>query len=104
MLREALRIELVRSAFKKRKTYDVIAGVISMIKIKNEDVEFLKKYIFDNDTEKLDKLLNSKNINDLLIELNDWLAFEGFDKNYNLNKIGLRVQEIYDYVYINNDM
>lgn len=30
-----------------------------MIKIKNEDVEFLKKYIFDNDTEKLDKLLNS---------------------------------------------
>lgn len=51
-----------------------------MIKIKNEDVEFLKKYIFDNDTEKLDKLLNSKNINDLLIELNDWLAFEGFDK------------------------
>ncbi len=104
MLREALRIELVRSAFKKRKTHDVIARVISMIKIKNEDVEFLKKYIFDNDTEKLDKLLNSKNINDLLIELNDWLAFEGFDKNYNLNKVGLRVQEIYDYVYINNDM
>lgn len=104
MLREALRIELVRSAFKKRKTHDMIAGVISMIKIKNEDVEFLKKYIFDNDTEKLDKLLNSKNINDLLIELNDWLAFEGFDKNYNLNKVGLRVQEIYDYVYINNDM
>lgn len=104
MLREALRIELVRSAFKKGKTYDVIAGVISMIKIKNEDVEFLKRYIFDNDTEKLDKLLNSKNINDLLDELDNWLAFEGFDKNYNLNKIGLRVQEIYDYVYINNDM
>lgn len=75
-----------------------------MIKIKNEDIEFLKKNIFDNDTEKLDKLLNSKNINDLLDELDNWLAFEGFDKNYNLNKIGLRVQEIYDYVYINNDM
>lgn len=77
-------------------------GVISMIKIKNEDVEFLKKYIFDNDTEKLDKLLNSKNINDLLDELNEWLAFEGFDKNYNLNKVGLRVQEIYDYIYAYN--
>ena len=74
-----------------------------MIKIKNEDVEFLKKYIFDNDTEKLDKLLNSKNINDLLDELNYWLTFEGFDKNYNLNKLGLRVQEIYDYVYANNE-
>lgn len=74
-----------------------------MIKIKNEDVEFLKKYIFDNDTEKLDRLLNSKNINDILDELNEWLAFEGFDKNYNLNKTGLRVQEIYDYVYANNE-
>lgn len=102
MLRKALRIELVRSAFKKGKTYDVIAGVTSMIKIKNEDVEFLKKYIFDNDTEKLDKLLNSKNINDLLDELDNWLAFEGFDKNYNLNKLGLRVQEIYDYIYAYN--
>lgn len=104
MLREALRIELVRSAFKKGKTYDVIAGVISMIKIKNEDVDFLKKFVFKEEPEKLEKLIASDISNDLLIELNDWLAFEGFDKNYNLNKIGLRVQEIYDYVYINNDM
>lgn len=81
----------------------MIAGVILMVKIKNEDVEFLKKNIFDNDTEKLDKLLNSKNINDLLDELNYWLTFGGFDKNYNLNKLGLRVQEIYDYVYANNE-
>ena len=74
-----------------------------MVKIKNEDIEFLKKHIFSNDAEKLDKLLNSKNINDLLDELDNWLAFEGFDKNYNLNKLGLRVQEIYDYVYANNE-
>ncbi len=73
-----------------------------MIKIKNEDVEFLKKHIFNADIEKLDKLLSSKKINDLLDELNEWLAFEGFDKNYNLNKLGLRVQEIYDYVYAYN--
>lgn len=104
MLREALRIELVRSAFKKRKTYDVIAGVILMVKIKNEDVDFLKKFVFKEEPEKLEKLIASDISDDLLIELNDWLAFEGFDKNYNLNKIGLRVQEIYDYVYINNDM
>ena len=78
-------------------------GVISMVKIKNEDIEFLKKHIFNDDTEKLDKLLNSKNINDILDELDNWLAFEGFDKNYNLNKVGLRVQEIYDYVYANNE-
>ena len=74
-----------------------------MIKIKNEDVDFLKKFVFKEEPEKLEKLIASDISNDLLIELNDWLAFEGFDKNYNLNKIGLRVQEIYDYVYANNE-
>ena len=82
----------------------MIAGVISMIKIKNEDVDFLKKFVFKEEPEKLEKLIASDISDDLLIELNDWLAFEGFDKNYNLNKVGLRVQEIYDYVYNNNDM
>ena len=75
-----------------------------MIKIKNEDVDFLKKFVFKEEPEKLEKLIASDISDDLLIELNDWLAFEGFDKDYNLNKVGLRVQEIYDYVYINNDM
>lgn len=74
-----------------------------MIKIKNEDVDFLKKFVFKEEPEKLEKLIASDISDDLLIELNDWLAFEGFDKNYNLNKIGLRVQEIYDYVYANNE-
>lgn len=102
MLREALRIELVRSAFKKKRMI-MIAGVISMIKIKNEDVDFLKKFVFKEEPEKLEKLIASDDCNDLLDELNYWLTFEGFDKNYNLNKLGLRVQEIYDYVYANNE-
>ena len=71
--------------------YFNLRNELSSKKIKNEDIEFLKKNIFNNDTEKLDKLLNSKNINDLLDELDNWLAFEGFDKDYNLNKVGLRV-------------
>ncbi len=75
-----------------------------MVNIKKDDVDFLKKFVFKEEPEKLEKLIASDISNDLLIELNDWLAFEGFDKNYNLNKVGLRVQEIYDYVYINNDM
>ncbi len=75
-----------------------------MVNIKKDDVDFLKKFVFKEEPEKLEKLIASDISDDLLIELNDWLAFEGFDKNYNLNKIGLRVQEIYDYVYINNDM
>ncbi len=77
---------------------------ISMVNIKKDDVDFLKKFVFKEEPEKLEKLIASDISDDLLIELNDWLAFEGFDKNYNLNKIELRVQEIYDYVYINNDM
>lgn len=75
-----------------------------MVNIKKDDVDFLKKFVFKEEPEKLEKLIASDISDDLLIELNDWLAFEGFDKNYNLNKIELRVQEIYDYVYINNDM
>ena len=75
-----------------------------MVNIKKDDVDFLKKFVFKEEPEKLEKLIASDISDDLLLELNDWLAFEGFDKNYNLNKIGLRVQEIYDYVYINNDM
>lgn len=75
-----------------------------MVNIKKDDVDFLKKFVFKEEPEKLERLIASDISDDLLIELNDWLAFEGFDKNYNLNKIGLRVQEIYDYVYINNDM
>ena len=75
-----------------------------MVNIKKDDVDFLKKFVFKEEPEILEKLIASDISDDLLIELNDWLAFEGFDKNYNLNKIGLRVQEIYDYVYINNDM
>lgn len=75
-----------------------------MVNIKKDDVDFLKKFVFKEEPEKLEKLIASDISDNLLIELNDWLAFEGFDKNYNLNKIGLRVQEIYDYVYINNDM
>lgn len=75
-----------------------------MVNIKKDDIDFLKKFVFKEEPEKLEKLIASDISDDLLIELNDWLAFEGFDKNYNLNKIGLRVQEIYDYVYINNDM
>ena len=75
-----------------------------MVNIKKDDVDFLKKFVFKEEPEKLEKLIASDISDDLLIELNYWLAFEGFDKNYNLNKIGLRVQEIYDYVYINNDM
>lgn len=75
-----------------------------MVNIKKDDVDFLKKFVFKEEPEKLEKLIASDISDNLLIELNDWLAFEEFDKNYNLNKIGLRVQEIYDYVYINNDM
>lgn len=74
-----------------------------MVNIKKDDVDFLKRFVFDKDPDKLKKLISSDDCNDLLDELNYWLAFEGFDKNYNLNKVGLRVQEIYDYVYANNE-
>ena len=74
-----------------------------MINIEKNDIEFLREFVFNENHEKLEKLIASDDCNDLLDELNQWLTFEGFDKNYNLNKLGLRVQEIYDYVYANNE-
>jgi hypothetical protein len=74
-----------------------------MINIEKNDIEFLREFVFNENHEKLEKLIASDDCNDLLDELNYWLTFEGFDKNYNLNKLGLRVQEIYDYVYANNE-
>lgn len=74
-----------------------------MINIEKNDIEFLREFVFNENHEKLEKLIASDDCNDLLDELNYWLTFEGFDKNYNLNKVGLRVQEIYDYVYANNE-
>lgn len=74
-----------------------------MINIEKNDIEFLRDFVFNENHEKLEKLIASDDCNDLLDELNYWLTFEGFDKNYNLNKVGLRVQEIYDYVYANNE-
>ena len=74
-----------------------------MINIEKNGIEFLREFVFNENHEKLEKLIASDDCNDLLDELNYWLTFEGFDKNYNLNKLGLRVQEIYDYVYANNE-
>ena len=74
-----------------------------MINIEKDDIEFLREFVFNENHEKLEKLIASDDCNDLLDELNYWLTFEGFDKSYNLNKLGLRVQEIYDYVYANNE-
>ena len=74
-----------------------------MINIEKNDIEFLREFVFNENHEKLEKLIASDDCNDLLDELNYWLTFEGFDKKYNLNKLGLRVQEIYDYVYENNE-
>ncbi len=73
-----------------------------MINIEKNDIEFLREFVFNENHEKLEKLIASDDCNDLLDELNYWLTFEGFDKNYNLNKLGLRVQEIYDYIYAYN--
>ncbi len=74
-----------------------------MINIKKNDVAFLQEHVFNDNPEKLNKLISSDDCNDILDVLDYWLGFEGFDKNYNLTKTGLRVQEIYDYVYANNE-
>ena len=43
-------------------------------------------------------------INDLLLDLDAKITEIGFDKNYNLNSVGLELQKLYDQIYYQNSL
>jgi hypothetical protein len=57
---------------------------------------FLNKYI-----KNLDKVLESDDINDLLLEIDDAIL-DNLDANYNPTEVGIELQKIYDDIYSNN--
>jgi hypothetical protein len=63
--------------------------------ITTEQKAFLNKYI-----KNLDKVLESDNINDLLLEIDDAIL-DTFDANGNPSAIGIELQRIYDDIYEN---
>lgn len=50
-----------------------------------------------------DFLLAQDDVNELLSELDDVLIASGMDKNYDLNELGLTLQEAYDEILFQNE-
>jgi len=64
------------------------------MKITAEQKNVLKKY--------LPNLDEFKNLGDLLLALDDVITEVGFDENWELNSEGLKLQKIYDEIYMSN--
>ena len=50
----------------------------------------------------VDQYLNSGDVDAVLDQLDDKITEIGFNKDYSLNKIGLKLQRLYDQIYIQN--
>ena len=70
--------------------------MISII-ILNEQKELIEKYIPN-----INELLENEDIDDILDVLDDVITDIGFDKNWVLNKVGQKLQNLYDQLYVQN--
>lgn len=69
-----------------------------MLKISNEDMHFLESLNINN----LDELVSKEKPRDLLIELDNEIVLQGFDKDYFYNDFGKKAQEVYDRILYDN--
>lgn len=68
-----------------------------MIKLNEKEKLFIKKQ-FPNK----ENLLNTDDVNEVLILLDKLIAQDGLDENYRLTDFGREAQKIYDNIFINN--
>ena len=69
-----------------------------MVKISDEDKEFLKKHINN-----VDELVQKDSVMPLLDEIDDIIMYKGFEPDFDtLNKFGLKAQYIRDTIYYDN--
>ena len=68
-----------------------------MLKLSEKEKEYLLRNL-----EMADNLVLSDNVNDVLLPLDEWIAMNGFDEDYNLTEEGRVAQRIYDSIYENN--
>lgn len=69
-----------------------------MISVTNEQRDLLIKHLPN-----ANKLLESDDVNEILLPLDDLITEIGFQENYELNELGLKLQKIYDEIYTQND-
>lgn len=68
-----------------------------MIEIKESEKIFLSRIINN-----LDKIIQSGDVDDILIPIDEWITLNGFDEDYNLNDDGRIAQRIYDNIFYRN--
>ena len=67
-----------------------------MLKVKQNERDFLLKNIPN-----AEDILAGDDVNAILYPLDEWIAANGFDDNYDLTDQGRIAQRIYDSIYLN---
>lgn len=65
--------------------------------ITEEQKSILFLYIPD-----INQSINNGNLDDVLDQLDDKITEIGFNRDYTLNEIGLKLQKLYDELYVQN--
>ena len=66
-----------------------------MLNLTKNERDFIVKNLGEN-------LIYTNDINSILLPLDEWIAVNGFDDNYDLTDEGRKAQRIYDSIYYNN--
>lgn len=69
--------------------------------ISDSQKELLKEYglVLPDNIDEIDEI---EKINEVLLDLDDKITEIGFDSNYDLNEVGLKLQRLYDQLYNQN--
>lgn len=70
-----------------------------MLILDNEQIEFIKKNFNEDEAA---KMLNTDNLDDILLPLDALITYQGFDEYYMLNRWGAVAQRMYDDIYTQN--
>lgn len=71
--------------------------MISVLNLNEEQKKFLIENFADAEA-----MMNSDDVNDILLPLDALITYKGFDDDYMLTKWGNVAQKIYDEIYIQN--
>ncbi|MCI5650364.1 MAG: hypothetical protein MR332_13245 [Fusicatenibacter sp.] len=71
-----------------------------MLNLTEEQIIFIKENFKEEDAK---KMLETADVNDILLPLDALITYQGFDDDYLLNRWGNKAQRIYDEIYTQNE-